>query len=461
MVDGDRRGRLERRDRLDHRSINFLYLMTQIVMAVDDVGRAQRRFASVMRFLRSSVREIAGLFGVVLLLVLLATAASILATAGLGLIGFVPIVAVAVMPLQIAAWLLRGIVFQYLALTALGGYLNSVPSLSEQRLAEPQFPTSRPSMIDYDSFFSRAAGHMKASAISKMGGVVAQGRDIVSFAPGFPAPETFRVAGLSGNRPGAPLGPGRIGAAVRPDARLSAAASMPSPAIMATPRRATTADRLLVTTGSQQGLDLVARVLLDPHDVILVELPTYTGAISAFRNVQAEMIGVRQGADGIDLGELDDTCDAAASARGAARGCCTSCRTSRTRRACSSAWRSARRCSTGRSAATCSWSKTIPIATCTSRTRRPRPTFGRCAPTIASGRVVYLSSFSKTLAPGYRVAWIDAPPPVAAKMELAKQAADLCTGELDQRVVYEACAARHPRSAGADAAALTTSTSAT
>jgi hypothetical protein len=77
-----------------------------------------------VRFLRSSVREIAGIFGVVLLLVLLATAASILATAGLGLIGFVPIVAVAVMPLQIAAWLVRGMVFQYLALTALGAYLT-------------------------------------------------------------------------------------------------------------------------------------------------------------------------------------------------------------------------------------------------------------------------------------------------------------------------------------------------
>jgi 2-aminoadipate transaminase len=50
-----------------------------------------------------------------------------------------------------------------------------------------------------------------------------------------------------------------------------------------------------------------------------------------------------------------------------------------------------------------------------------------------------LSSFSKTLAPGYRVAWIDAPPPLAAKFEVAKQAADLCTGVFDQRVIYEAC----------------------
>ena len=103
--------------------VNFFYLITQIVMAVDDVG-VRSALSTVVRFLRSSVREIAGIFGVVLVLVLLATAASILATAGLGLIGFVPIVAVAVMPLQIAAWLVRGAVFQYLALTALGAYLT-------------------------------------------------------------------------------------------------------------------------------------------------------------------------------------------------------------------------------------------------------------------------------------------------------------------------------------------------
>jgi hypothetical protein len=103
--------------------VNFLYLVTQIVMAVDDVG-LRTALATVVRFFRSSVREVAGIFGVVFLLVLLAAAAAILATAGLGLIGFVPIVAVAVMPLQIAAWLMRGVVFQYLALTALGAYLT-------------------------------------------------------------------------------------------------------------------------------------------------------------------------------------------------------------------------------------------------------------------------------------------------------------------------------------------------
>jgi 2-aminoadipate transaminase len=54
-------------------------------------------------------------------------------------------------------------------------------------------------------------------------------------------------------------------------------------------------------------------------------------------------------------------------------------------------------------------------------------------------RVIYLSSFSKTLAPGFRVAWIDAAAPIASKLEMAKQSEDLLTGSLDQRVVYEAC----------------------
>ena len=61
---------------------------------------------------------------------------------------------------------------------------------------------------------------------------------------------------------------------------------------------ATKLEDLLVTTGSQQGLDLVARVLVDPGDVVLVELPTYIGAITAFRNVQAQLVGVPQEADG-------------------------------------------------------------------------------------------------------------------------------------------------------------------
>ena len=54
------------------------------------------------------------------------------------------------------------------------------------------------------------------------------------------------------------------------------------------------------------------------------------------------------------------------------------------------------------------------------------------------GRVVYLGSISKTLVPGLRVAWLVAPAEIAARVELAKQATDLCSGVFDQRIVHAA-----------------------
>ena len=102
--------------------INLVYLLTQMIVAVEDVS-VRTAAGRVIQFLKRGLREIAAIFGVVLVLVGIATVGSVLATAGLGLIAFVPFVGLAVVPLQFAAWLLRGFVFQYLALTALGGYL--------------------------------------------------------------------------------------------------------------------------------------------------------------------------------------------------------------------------------------------------------------------------------------------------------------------------------------------------
>jgi len=103
--------------------MNFLYLLTQMAIAMEDLG-VRAGMARVAHFIRTSLRDVAGIFGVVLLLVVLATFVSILATAGLGLIAFVPLVGLAMVPLQIAAWLLRGFVFEYLALAALCAYLT-------------------------------------------------------------------------------------------------------------------------------------------------------------------------------------------------------------------------------------------------------------------------------------------------------------------------------------------------
>jgi 2-aminoadipate transaminase len=292
-------------------------------------------------------------------------------------------------------------------------------------------------MVNYDAFFSRAAGHMRASAIRKMGGLAAQGRDIVSFAPGYPAPETFPWAEfqeitreLLSGRDGSVLqyGPTRGYGPL-----LDAVGE-----IMAHRGAPTSRERLVVTTGSQQGLDLVARVLLDPHDVILVELPTYTGAITAFRNVQAELVGVRQDADGIDLDELDQTYNRLQGEGRRARVLYlvpnfqnpTGLLIGLPKRARLLEWAERR---------DVLLVEDDPYRDLFFEDSATEVDVRPIRADDTSGRVVYLSSFSKTLAPGYRVAWIDAPPPLAAKLEIAKQASDLCTGVLDQRIVYEAC----------------------
>jgi len=158
--------------------------------------------------------------------------------------------------------------------------------------------------MNYQSFFSRAASGMQESAIRKMGMLGSRGSDLISFAPGYPDPASFpwdEFAAIAADgfkaREASALqyGPTRgYGPLVEAIGGVMAARHIPSKT-----------DETLVTTGSQQGLDLIGRVLIDPGDVILVELPTYTGAITAFTNVQAQLVGVRQGSDGIDLDDLD------------------------------------------------------------------------------------------------------------------------------------------------------------
>ena len=103
--------------------VNFTYLLIQMVIVVDDCGvrQAARR---VVGFLRVEARPVLSVFGLVVLLVVGATVISVVATTSLGLIAFVPFVGLAVVPLQLLAWLFRGFVFQYIGLSALCAYLH-------------------------------------------------------------------------------------------------------------------------------------------------------------------------------------------------------------------------------------------------------------------------------------------------------------------------------------------------
>lgn len=291
-------------------------------------------------------------------------------------------------------------------------------------------------MINYDAFLSRAGEQMQGSAIRKMGTVLSQNRDLISFAPGYPAPETFPWSDfqeiareLLSGADGTVLqyGPTR---GYRPLLDEIAA-------IMQARGVAPDIGRMLVTTGSQQGLDLVARVLLDPGDVVLVELPSYTGAITAFRNVQAQMEGVGQEADGVDLAALDETYLRLTKAGRRVRLLYvvpnfqnpTGLVIGLEKRQRLLEWADRRNVLIVEDDP---YRELYFDDSASEADLRPMKADD------AAGRVVYLSSFSKTLAPGFRVAWIDAPAALASKFEIAKQAEDLCTGGFDQRMVYEA-----------------------
>lgn len=196
-----------------------------------------------------------------------------------------------------------------------------------------------------------------------------------------------------------------------------------------------TPKQVAISSGSQQALDLIGRLLIDPGDVVFFELPSYIGAISAFRNLQASLIGVRQSEDGI---EIDDLIRAIEHARGSGR------------RAKIIYVIPNFQNPSGITISLAKRQRLLEVAEkydlliveddpygevyfkkALAEKRRPIKAFDE------NGRVIYISTFSKILAPGLRTGWILASPQMIQKLDMAKQSTDLCGSILDQRIVAE------------------------
>ncbi len=298
-------------------------------------------------------------------------------------------------------------------------------------------------MTNYDRFLSPMGRQLHESAIRRMGTVLAKAQDMVSFAAGYPDPTVFPwddlraianelLTGTDGTV--LQYGPTR---GYRPllEAILGVLDARGIKASL---------DELMITSGSQQGLDLVARVLISPGDVVLVELPTYTGAIAAFKNMQASLVGVKQDEDGINLEDLDEVLQ--------------------------------RERAAGRTVKLLYLVPNFqnPTGLLLSLDKRRRliewaekrdvliieddpygvlyfddvATEAETRPIRADDdrrRVIYLSTFSKTLAPGFRVGWMVAPSALIERFDTAKQSVDLTSGILDQRIILEAVRRGVPR----------------
>jgi 2-aminoadipate transaminase len=190
-------------------------------------------------------------------------------------------------------------------------------------------------------------------------------------------------------------------------------------------------DDVIVTTGGQQVIDLVTKTLVDPGDVVICEAPTYPGAVPVFSSYEADVVQIEMDSDGMRIDLLEEKLD-----------------------------------QLDRDGRQPKFIYTVPTfqnpaGVTLSLPRRKRLVEiarerellvlednpygmlryeGEPLPPLfaldGGVYVLYLGTFSKIFSPGIRLGWLVAPRPVLAKVELGKQAADLCTSSLTQQLVH-------------------------
>ncbi len=275
---------------------------------------------------------------------------------------------------------------------------------------------------------------IKSSAIRELLKLT-QRPEVISFAGGLPAPEVFPVERFQEacQRVLAEQGAAALQYSTTEGylpLRETIAANLKRYGIMATP------DNVMLTSGSQQALDLIAKLLINRGDQILVEAPTYLGALQAFNVFGAEYVTVPTDENGLRTDLLEE------------------------------ALRSGPKFMyilpnfQNPSGATLSLERRQELVFLADKYGIPlieddpygqlRYEGEHVAPLVVLdrvnsrrdngytlGNVIYLSTFSKTLAPGLRLGWIVAPEEVISKLVQLKQGADLHTSTFVQMVAHE------------------------
>ena len=269
--------------------------------------------------------------------------------------------------------------------------------------------------------FAKRMSRMPVSAIREILKVT-EHPEIISFAGGLPAPELFPVSAIAQAYADvlADAGPAALQYSTtegwRP-LREWIARRMQKRGIAAS------ADRVLITTGSQQGIDLVGKIFIDPGDEVVVESPTYLAALQSFSGYEARFISIDGDDEGMRVDQLE-----------------TALKHSRPKLIYIVSEFSNPR------GTTLSYERKQKLIELSARYRVPilednpyselRYT-GEQQPPLAAldkeGLVIHVSTFSKTLSPGMRLGWLVASEEVFQTVVVAKQAADLHTSTVEQR----------------------------
>jgi 2-aminoadipate transaminase len=283
----------------------------------------------------------------------------------------------------------------------------------------------------YAGLFAKRTRQMRSSAMRDLMAITAR-PEVISFAGGLPDTSTFPTSTFAS-----------ITARIAEESCASALQYGPTEGfdqtkhciaeVMAEEGMRADPEDLLVTTGGQQVIDLVCRAFVDPGDIVVAEGPTYPGAVPVFTSYQAEVVQIAMDDDGMRIDELERTLDALE--------------------------RSPKFIYT-----VPSFQNPAGVTLALERRRRlvevaaereivvlednpygllrfegdPLPTLY----SLDARYVVYCGTFSKILSPGLRLGWAAAPHAILEKLNLGKQAADLCSAPLSQFFVAEFFAQR-------------------
>ncbi|HYD83907.1 MAG TPA: PLP-dependent aminotransferase family protein, partial [Opitutus sp.] len=274
------------------------------------------------------------------------------------------------------------------------------------------------------SRFASRMEQLRPSTIREILKVTAQ-PEIISFAGGLPAPELFPVDAVSRAAQQVLASDGPSALQYGPSEgymplREWIAAEMNRRGVKAS------SNEVLVTSGSQQVLDLAGKLFLNRGDVVLTENPTYLAAIQAFQTMEARFVPVPTD----DNGLIPDTIPELI----------------RQHRPKFLYTIPNFQNPTGVTLAADRRQKLARIAADHSLTILEDDPYGQLRyrgadiPPVKhwdeAGRVLYASTFSKVIAPGLRTGWVVAPPEIFSKLLMLKQASDLHTSSLDQRIAY-------------------------
>lgn len=294
------------------------------------------------------------------------------------------------------------------------------------------------SKVNWESKLSKAALNVKPSPIRALLKYT-KTPGVISFAGGNPDPAVFPVAEFAEaaqilSREGRDVL--QYGATNGYDPLRNYIAKWMAPRM----GRETKPDEMLITTGSQEGMDLLCAVLINEGDTIIVEGPTYPGALHAMRNRGARFLSVPCDKDGLRVDLLPSVIEEGRKNGHKIKFIYTIVNFQNPSGATLTAERRA---------------ELLKIAEKYDLLIFEDDPYGHLryegenVPTIFSmdkeqnGRVVYACSFSKILAPGTRVAWIVGDKELINKMVMIKQGTNLCTSVVAQALVYEYCRLGH------------------